>query len=124
MAPSRGKRLAEVGDSHRREGRGPTACAEPCTLRSVAKTVPFTEARARLTELLDEVNERHEHVVITRNGRPAAVVLSSEEYEALAETLEVLEDDEALDALRESAADVRAGRVYSLDDVRRELGLA
>ena len=90
----------------------------------VAKTVPFTEARARLTELLDEVTERHEHVVITRNGRPAAVVLSSDEYAALAETLEVLEDDEALQALGESEADVRAGRVYSLDEVRRDLGLA
>ncbi len=88
------------------------------------RTVPFTEARAKLTELLDQVNERHEHVVITRNGRPAAVVLSSDEYEALAETLEVLEDDDALEALRESEADVRAGRVYSLDEVRRELGLA
>lgn len=90
----------------------------------MAKTVPFTEARARLTELLDEVNERHEHVVITRNGRPAGVMLSSEEYEALAETLEVLDDDEAMEALRESEADVRAGRVHSLDEVRRELGLA
>jgi antitoxin YefM len=90
----------------------------------VARTVPFTEARARLTELLDDVNERHEHVVITRNGRPAGVVLSSDEYEALAETLEILEDDDALEALRESEADVRAGRVYSLDKVRRELGLA
>lgn len=86
--------------------------------------VPFTEARAKLTELLDEVNDRHEHVVITRNGRPAAVVLSSEEYHALAETLEVLDDDDALEALRESEADVQAGRVYSLDEVRRELGLA
>jgi len=86
--------------------------------------VPFTEARARLTELLDEVNERHEHIVITRNGRPAGVVLSSDEYEALAETLDVLSDDEALVSLRESEADVRAGRVYSLDEVRRELGLA
>ena len=90
----------------------------------VARMIPFTEARARLRELLDEVNERHEHVVITRNGRPAGVVLSSEEYEALAETLEVLEDDSALEALRDSEADVRAGRVYSLDEVRRELGLA
>ena len=90
----------------------------------MAKTVPFTEARARLTELLDEVNERHEHIVITRNGRPAGVMLSSDEYEALEETLEVLEDDEALEALRESEADVRADRVYSLDEVRRELGLA
>lgn len=90
----------------------------------MAKIVPFTEARAGLTELLDEVNERHEHVVITRNGRPAGVVLSNDEYEALAETLEVLEDEGALDALRESEADVRAGRVHSLDQVRRELGLA
>ena len=62
--------------------------------------------------------------MITRNGRPAAVVLSSDEYEALAETLEVLEDDEALEALRHSEADVKAGRVYPLDEVRRELGLA
>jgi PHD/YefM family antitoxin component YafN of YafNO toxin-antitoxin module len=51
-------------------------------------------------------------------------VLSSDEYEALAETLEVLEDEKALEALRESEADVRAGRSYSLDEVRRELGLA
>jgi antitoxin YefM len=77
----------------------------------VAKIVPFTEARSILSELLDEVTERQEHVVITRNGRPAAVVLSSEEYEALAETLAVLEDDETLEALRESEADVQAGRV-------------
>lgn len=90
----------------------------------MAKTVPFTEARAGLSELLDEVNERHEHVVITRNGRPAGVVLSSDEYEALAETLEVLDDDETLEALRESEADVRAGRLHSLDETRRELGLA
>jgi len=51
-------------------------------------------------------------------------VLSNDEYEALAETLDVLKDDEALEALRESEADVRAGRVYSLAEVRRELGLA
>jgi antitoxin YefM len=90
----------------------------------MAVTVPFTEARAKLTQLLDEVNERQEHVVITRNGRAAAVILSSEEYEALAETLEVLEDEEALEALRESEEDVRAGRLQSLEQVRRELGLA
>jgi antitoxin YefM len=89
----------------------------------VAKIVPFTEARSTLSELLDEVNERHEHVVITRNGRPVGVMLSSEEYEALAETLEVLDDNETLAALRESEVDVREGRLYRLEEVRRELGL-
>lgn len=86
--------------------------------------MPFTEARSTLSELLDEVQERHEHVVITRKGRPVGVMLSSEEYEAITETLEVLADEQTLDALRESATDVEVGRVYSLAEVRRELGLA
>jgi prevent-host-death family protein len=90
----------------------------------MARMIPFTEARARLSELVDEVESRHEHVVITRNGRPAAVVISLAEYEALAETLEILQDEELLRALRESDDDVKAGRVSTLDEVRRELGLA
>jgi len=90
----------------------------------MARIVPFTEARARLTELLDDVERRHEHVVITRNGRPAAIVVSPEEWEALEETLEVLQDEELLVALRDSEKDVEAGRLFSLDEVKRELGLA
>lgn len=90
----------------------------------MTRIVPFTEARARLTELLDEVEARHEHVIITRNGRPAAVVLSTEEYDALEETLEILQEEDTLEALCESERDVEAGRVLTLDEVRRELGLA
>ena len=90
----------------------------------MARIVPFTEARARLTELLDDVRARHEHVVITRLGRPAAVLVSTEEWEALEETLEILQDEETLTALRDSEKDVKAGRLFSLDEVRRELGLA
>lgn len=89
----------------------------------MAKTVPFSEARARLSELLDELETRHEHVVITRNGRPAAVLVPAEEHEVLEETLEVLQDEELLRALRESEDDVRSGRLTSLREVRLELGL-
>lgn len=89
----------------------------------MAKTVPFTEARARLSELLDELEARHEHVVITRNGRPVAVLVPAEEHEVLEETLEVLQDEELLQALRESEEDVGRGRLTPLREVRRELGL-
>jgi len=89
----------------------------------MAKIVPFTEARARLSELLDELEARHEHVVITRNGRPVAVLVPAEEQEVLEETLEVLQDEELLRALRESEDDVKSGRLTSLREVRRELGL-
>ena len=90
----------------------------------MAKTVPLTEARARLSELLDELERRHEHVVITRNGRPVGVLVPAEEQEALEETLEILQDEEILDALKESEEDVKAGRLDTLNEVRRELGLA
>ncbi|SRR6266581_308395 len=76
------------------------------------------------SELRDDVAVRHEHVVITRKGRPAAVVVSPEEWEAVQETLETLQGKETLAALRESEGDVKAGRLFSLDEVRRELGLA
>lgn len=90
----------------------------------MAKTVPLTEARARLSELLDELQRQHEHVVITRNGRPVGVLVPAEEQEALEETLEILQDEGMLDALRESEEDVKAGRLNTLGEVRRELGLA
>jgi prevent-host-death family protein len=90
----------------------------------MAKTVPFTEARAKLSELLDELESRHEHVIITRNGRPTAVLVPADEQEALEETLEILQDEDILEALRESEEDVKAGRLRTLREVRRELGLA
>lgn len=90
----------------------------------MARVVPFTEARARLTELLDDVETRHEHVVITRRGRPAAIVVSPAEWEALEETLEILQDEELLGALHESDEDVEAGRLFLLEEVTRGPGLA
>lgn len=90
----------------------------------MAKIVPFTEARGRLSELLDEVGRRHEHIVITRNGRPAGIILSPDEWEAIEETLEILQDDETMEALKRSDDDVAAGRLYTWEEVKRELGLA
>lgn len=86
----------------------------------MAKVVPFSDARAHLTELLDEVERVHEHLVITRSGRPAVVVMAQDEYESLIETLEVLADEEAIEDLRQSDEDVKAGRVYNWEDVKRD----
>jgi len=90
----------------------------------MARIIPFTEARARLTELLDDVETRHEHVVVTRKGRPAAVFVSSEEWGAIDETLDVLQDEQTLGDLRQSAKDVKAGRLLSLDDIGASSGVS
>jgi antitoxin YefM len=81
---------------------------------AMSKTVPFTEARAGLTELLDEIERVHEHVVITRKGRPSVVMMAQDEYDSLIETLEVLTDPDAMADLAASQDDVDAGRVFEL----------
>ena len=58
----------------------------------MSKTLPISEVKARLPELVTGVAEREEEVVVTRNGKPAAVLLNYDEYERLKETLDVLSD--------------------------------
>jgi len=73
-------------------------------------TAPLTEARDRLSEILDEVSTTGTEWVITRHGRPVAVILGVDEYESLLESLNILSDDDTMAALDEARADVEDGR--------------
>lgn len=84
----------------------------------MAKIIPLTEARATLSELLDEIEDGGEHVVITRKGRPVALMLSPDEWESVEATLETLGDPELLDQLERGERDVEAGRLVAWGTVR------
>ena len=71
----------------------------------MTKTLPISEVKARLPELVVGVLEREEEVVVTRNGRPAAMLVNIDEYHRLKETLDVLSDP---DMMRQ----IRAGERY------------
>lgn len=58
----------------------------------MAKTLSLSEVKTRLPELVTGVQEREEEVVVTKNGRPAAVLINVDEYTRLKETLDVLRD--------------------------------
>ena len=90
----------------------------------MARTVPFTEARSSLSELLDFVQAEQEHVVITRNGKRVALLMSMDEWESWEETIEVLSDEGLMENLKQSEEDVKAGHVVDLDDVLRKHGRA
>jgi len=87
----------------------------------MAKTIPVKELRADLAELLDQVADRREHVIVTRHGRPAAAIVPIDEYESLEETAEILSDPAALRAIQRGLADLKAGRVSTLDEVRADV---
>jgi len=87
----------------------------------MAKTVPAREFRSKLSEFLSDVADRRDHVLVTRNGRPAAALIPIDEYEALEETAEVLSDSAALDAIDVGLAEISRGETVELADLRREL---
>jgi prevent-host-death family protein len=79
--------------------------------------IPFTDARNRLSELIDEVAKTHERVEITRHGQPVAVLISADDLAALEETLDVLSSSEAMRQLAESRTAVEAGDVLDADEL-------
>ena len=81
------------------------------------QTLPVTEVRAKLLQLVKAADERFERTVITSNGKPTAVIMSYEEYEAWEETLEILSDPEAMHAVRKADEELAAGKVVSFEEV-------
>jgi antitoxin YefM len=84
-------------------------------------TLPLAEVRAQLSKLVDDAVRTHERIEVTKNGRRAVVIMSADDYDSLMETLDILGDAEAMAAIRESDADIAAGRIYSLEEVEAEL---
>jgi len=76
----------------------------------MAKILPISEVKAKLPELVNGVQEREEEIVVTRNGKPAAMLVSYSDYERLKETLEVLSDSELMRQIRKSQAFFASGR--------------
>ena len=84
----------------------------------MAKTLPISEVKARLPELVTGVSEREEEIVVTRNGKPAAVLVSYDEYERMKETLDVMSDEALMKQIRSSEAYfARGGKGLSFDEV-------
>ena len=84
----------------------------------MSETLPLAEIKAHLSEIVDRVEREHDRVVLTRNGRPAAVIMSPTDLEALEDTLDLLSDPKALKEIRAARRDVTAGRVLSADQLR------
>jgi antitoxin YefM len=79
--------------------------------------------RDHLSEVIDRVEYQHERVVVTRNGREAAVLMSPDDLAELEETISVLSDPEALADIREADLAYKRGDVVrGVDAVRRLRG--
>jgi antitoxin YefM len=84
----------------------------------MAKTLPISEVKARLPELVTGIAEREEEVIVTRNGKPAAVLINYAEYERVKETIDILSDADLMRQIRKSQAFYETGQKgLSFDEV-------
>ena len=83
------------------------------------KTLPLSEVKAKLSGLVDEVTATDEEVVITKNGRPAAVLVSPDEYEGWKETIAIRSDPVLMREIKTGLAAFKAkkAKLYTLEEL-------
>jgi prevent-host-death family protein len=84
----------------------------------MSDTLSLAHIKAHLSEVVDRVEHEHDRVVLTRNGRPAAVLVSPEDLAALEDTLDLLSDPRALKAIERARGEIAAGKVFNAEGLR------
>jgi antitoxin YefM len=87
----------------------------------MSETLSLSYVKAHLSEIADRVEGQHDRIVVTRKGRPAAVLLSPDDLESLEETLAVLSDPALMEQIRAGEAAVEAGDTATLEDLQADL---
>ena len=85
------------------------------------KTLSLSEAKMKLSSLVDSVYKTDEEVVITKNGSPAAVLVSPDEFEGWKETMAIRYDSAFMDEIKRGVDALRRGKakLYTLEELFR-----
>jgi antitoxin YefM len=90
----------------------------------MSETVPLSSVKSHLSELVDRVEGQHDRIVVTRNGRPAAVLISNEDLDGLEETLSIMSDPALMAQIHESEQTLTNGEQgTTLAELRSALNL-
>jgi len=83
------------------------------------KILPLSEVKMKLSALVDVVHTTSQEIVITKNGKPVAVLVSPEEYEGWRETIHIKSDAELMDEIGKGLEALKEGnaRLYSLEEL-------
>ncbi len=85
-------------------------------------TITLTKLRPKLPQIMDRLSKYFDRYVVTRHGKPEAVLLAEEDYEGLLETLDILSDQKLMKDIRKAEDDLRKGKGIPWEKVKRKLG--
>lgn len=91
--------------------------------QTIPSTLTVSDARTNLYDMMEEVRKYLRRFVITHHGKPQAVLMPVEDLESWEETLDILSNKKLMRDIRQAEKDRKAGRMYSLEEVEKELKL-
>ncbi|MGW8221401.1 MAG: type II toxin-antitoxin system Phd/YefM family antitoxin [Syntrophobacteria bacterium] len=82
------------------------------------KILSLSEAKMKLSELVEAVYSTDEEIVITKNGRPAAILVSPEEFESWKETIEIASSADLMKEIKQGLVALKKKRkLYTLEEL-------
>ena len=88
----------------------------------MTRTLPLSEVKIKFSRLVADVLRRDDEIIITRNGRPAAVLMSAQEYEGWKETQEIKRDPELMEQIRQSLREFAKGKTKTFYSTKELFG--
>jgi antitoxin YefM len=89
----------------------------------MTRTITLKELRPKLPEVMRDIDSKMDRFVITKRGKPAALMMSIEDYESIMETLDILSNSGMAKRIKEAEAEVKKGKVKALSEIEKEMGL-
>ena len=75
-------------------------------------------------DYVDEIDSKMDRFIVTRRGKPVALMMSVYDYESILETIDILSDKHLMKRIRKAGEDIEKGSVKMLSNIEKELGLA
>ncbi|MFC1621291.1 type II toxin-antitoxin system Phd/YefM family antitoxin [Candidatus Omnitrophota bacterium] len=83
----------------------------------MAKYISVRNLRKNLANVISDVKAHYERYVVSKHGKPEAILMSMDDYEGWIETLEIMSDKEAMEDIRLAEKEIREGKVYDFEEV-------
>jgi len=89
----------------------------------MTKSISLKQLRPKLSKIMDEIDSKMDRFIVTKRGKPIALMMSMDDYESLLETLNILSDRKLMRKIRQAENDIKKGNFKTLEEVEKELDI-
>lgn len=83
--------------------------------------ITLKELRPELPNVIKNIDQKLDRYIITRRGKPMAIMMSIDDYEGFSETVEILSNKETVRRIKQAKKEIKEGKTISLEELRRKI---